>query len=59
MRLFWTIFWSFLLSLMVTYVVSSINVGPFKLTNAIVLTVGFTLTVVLLAEGGLKEESDS
>ncbi|MYL32246.1 DUF2929 family protein [Pontibacillus yanchengensis] len=58
MRLFWSIFWGFLLSCMVTYVVSSMNGGAFHLSQAIVLTVAFTLTVLILGEGALKEDTE-
>lgn len=44
---------------MVTYVVSSMNGGTFDLTNAIVLTVGFVLAVILLAEGALREDTNA
>ncbi|TCT22432.1 DUF2929 family protein [Melghiribacillus thermohalophilus] len=59
MRLFWTIIWSFLLSSMVVYVVSSMTGAHFDLTLAIVLSITFTVASVVLGEGLLKQEDVS
>jgi len=58
MRLLWTIIWSFLLSSMVTYVVSSMQGGHFTWSAVIVSTIAFALAVVALSEGALKEEAE-
>lgn len=58
MRLFWSIFWGFLLSCMITYVISSMQGGSFHLSQAIVLTVAFTVVVTLLGEGALSKEAE-
>ncbi|KGX86042.1 YjzD family protein [Pontibacillus marinus] len=58
MRLLWTIIWSFLLSSMVTYVVSSMQGGSFTWSAVIASTVAFVLAVVALGEGALKEEAE-
>lgn len=57
-RIFWSIFWGFLLSCMVTYVVSNMNGAEFDITKAIILTIAFTLTAILLGDGLLKEEAE-
>lgn len=55
MRVFWTIIWSFLLSSMVTYVISNMSGGSFDITQAIVLAVAFTVISILLTEGAMRE----
>ncbi|MCD5324702.1 MULTISPECIES: YjzD family protein [Pontibacillus] len=58
MRLIWSIIWSFLLSCMTVYVVNSMDGLAFNMTQAIVLTIGFTVAVVLLGEGALAEDKE-
>lgn len=58
MQLVWTIIWSFLLSSMVTYVVSSMQGGEFAWSLVLVSTIAFTVAVVVLGEGALKEEAE-
>ncbi|TFB22027.1 DUF2929 family protein [Filobacillus milosensis] len=57
MRLIWTVIWSFLLSLMVVYVLASMTGDDFSLTLATVLTALFTLAAVILGDGVIKEDS--
>jgi len=58
MRLFWTIIWSFVLSSMATYVVSSMQGGHFTWSAVIVSTIAFVIAVVAVGEGALKEEAE-
>ncbi|WP_231846997.1 YjzD family protein [Oceanobacillus iheyensis] len=53
-----TIFWSFLLSAAVSYVLSSMGGEPFLIENAIILTVIFSIVVFVLGEGILKEKTE-
>ncbi|UOQ43447.1 YjzD family protein [Halobacillus salinarum] len=57
MRIFWTVFWAFLLSLMMAYVVSNMTGNEFSFLQAIIMTVIFSGTVIALGEGLIKEES--
>ncbi|KGX92679.1 DeoR family transcriptional regulator [Pontibacillus halophilus JSM 076056 = DSM 19796] len=56
MRLFWSAFWSLLLSGMAVYVVASMNGGSFSLTQTIVLAVVVVLSVTVLSEGVLTDD---
>ncbi|QST00806.1 YjzD family protein [Pontibacillus sp. ALD_SL1] len=58
MRLIWSIFWAFLLSCMTVYVVNSMDGLAFNMTQAVVLTIVFTVAVVLLGEGALAEDKE-
>ncbi|BAC13157.1 hypothetical conserved protein [Oceanobacillus iheyensis HTE831] len=58
MRYIMTIFWSFLLSAAVSYVLSSMGGEPFLIENAIILTVIFSIVVFVLGEGILKEKTE-
>ncbi|MFD2639391.1 DUF2929 family protein [Piscibacillus salipiscarius] len=57
MRLVWTVIWGFLLSLMVVYVITSMTGDTFSFPLAIVLTVLFTLSSVVLGEGVIRDDS--
>lgn len=58
MRYIWTIFWSFLLSQMLVYVVSSMNGAPFNFNTGVILTVAFSVIIFILGDAGVpKEES--
>ncbi len=57
MRIFWTVFWAFLLSLMMAYVVSNMTGSDFSFLQAIVMTVLFSGTVIALGEGLIKQEA--
>ncbi|SDJ44471.1 YjzD family protein [Salimicrobium halophilum] len=56
MRFLYTIFWSFVFSFMTAYVVSNMNQADFSFLQVIMMTIVFTVGVVLLADVGLKEE---
>ncbi|MGP7817969.1 YjzD family protein [Niallia sp. 01092] len=49
MRLIVTFFWAFLLSQMLTYVISSMSGIPFNFNTGVILSVIFTVLVSLLA----------
>jgi len=46
-RFFWTLFWSFLLVQMLTYVVSSMSGAEFNLKSGAILSIGVTLLIFL------------
>ncbi|PKR78335.1 DUF2929 domain-containing protein [Halalkalibacillus sediminis] len=50
MRLFWTAFWSFLLSFMIVYVISAMNEGTFSVVSGVVMASAFTVVAILLSE---------
>ncbi|WP_347861188.1 YjzD family protein [Salimicrobium sp. PL1-032A] len=56
MRFLYTIFWSFVFSFMTAYVVSNMNQADFSFLQVILMTVVFTIGVILLADVGLKED---
>ena len=56
MRFLYTIFWSFVFSFMTAYVVSNMNQADFSFLQVILMTIVFTVGVVLLADVGLKED---
>jgi hypothetical protein len=57
MRYFWTIFWAFLLSQMLVYVISSMQGFAFSFTNGVLLTVIFSIAVIFLGDAGIPDES--
>ncbi|WP_084315601.1 YjzD family protein [Thalassobacillus devorans] len=57
MRFFWTIFWAFLLSSMITYVISNMQSSTFSFVQVIILTVLFSGAAIVLAEGLIKDEA--
>ncbi|MBM7554045.1 YjzD family protein [Thalassobacillus pellis] len=57
MRYFWTVFWAFLLSLMITYVISNMSGSHFNFVQVIVLTVLFSGAAFLLGESLIKDEA--
>ncbi|GEL76893.1 YjzD family protein [Tenuibacillus multivorans] len=59
MRIIWTLFWSFVLSLMVVYVLASMTGDEFSFTFSIVLTAIFTIATVTLGEGVIKDDSSN
>ncbi|GAA0454992.1 YjzD family protein [Alkalibacillus silvisoli] len=56
MRVIWTAIWSFLLSAMIVYVISSMAGYSFDLTGTVAIAVTFTLVTVILSEGVLKDK---
>lgn len=56
MRIFWTVFWTFLLSQMLVYVVSSMSGGTYDFMQGIILTVVFSLIIILVGESGIPNE---
>ncbi|WP_102347351.1 YjzD family protein [Bacillus sp. Marseille-P3661] len=56
MRVFWTVFWTFLLSQMLVYVVSSMSGGTYEFMQGVVITVAFSLIIILLGETGQSNE---
>jgi small-conductance mechanosensitive channel len=56
MRYIMTFIWSFLLSSMVTYVIGNMSGTPFEITNALVIAVVFTVVVIILGDGLLKDD---
>ncbi|RPF52096.1 YjzD family protein [Aquisalibacillus elongatus] len=59
MRLIWTVIWSFLLSLMVVYVLASMTGDEFSLSFAGILTAIFTIVAVVLGEGVIKDDASN
>ncbi|MCP8615564.1 DUF2929 family protein [Salirhabdus salicampi] len=58
MRYLVTLLWSFLLSGMVVYVVSSMSGIEFSGTGVVLLAIAFTVCSIVLGDGVLKEETD-
>lgn len=58
MRYFMTIFWSLLISGVVSYVLSSMAGEPFNLSNSIILAIIMTIIIFILGDGLLKEQND-
>lgn len=56
MRIFWTVFWSFLLSEMLVYVISSMSGSTYVFMQGVVLTVVFSVIIILLGEAGVPNE---
>lgn len=56
MRIFWTVFWSFLLSQMLVYVISSMTGNTYEFMQGVVLTVVFSVIIILLGEVGVPNE---
>ncbi|WP_017754623.1 YjzD family protein [Calidifontibacillus oryziterrae] len=56
MRIFWTLFWSFLLSLMLVYVISSMTGSPFVFMQGVILAVVFSLVIIIVGEAGVPNE---
>jgi hypothetical protein len=56
MRLIFAFFWSLVLSSMIVYVIGNMSGNAFNITNAIVLAVAFTVTIIALGDGILKDE---
>lgn len=56
MRIFWTVFWTFLLSQMLVYVVSSMTGGTYDFMQGIFLCVVFSIIVIFLGEAGVPNE---
>jgi hypothetical protein len=56
MRLIFGFFWSLVLSSMIVYVIGNMSGNTFNFTNAIVLAVAFTVTIIALGDGILKDE---
>ncbi|OEH91632.1 YjzD family protein [Bacillus solimangrovi] len=57
MRYFWTFFWAFLLSQMITYVVSNMQGASYSFTTGLIFSVILTLTVAILGDGLLTDEA--
>jgi hypothetical protein len=53
-----TIVWAFLLSFMISYVLSNMGGHSFSINQVLMLTGIFTVAVVLLGEGALKENTN-
>ncbi|UFU00556.1 YjzD family protein [Radiobacillus kanasensis] len=58
MRVIVAAIWAFLLSALVTYVLSNMAGEPFELSSVLVLTVLFLVAVIGLGEGALREKSE-
>lgn len=58
MRYFMTIFWSLLISGVVSYVLSSMAGEAFNLAHSIILAVIMTIFIFILGDGLLKEQKD-
>lgn len=58
MRYLWTIIWAFLLSFVISYVLSAMASEPLAMTQVLVMTVIFSLAVIILGEGGLKNNTN-
>lgn len=52
-----TIIWSLLISLAISFVLTSMAGDPFIISEAVILAVIFVVVIVLLGDGVLKEES--
>ncbi|WP_181349150.1 DUF2929 family protein [Thalassobacillus sp. CUG 92003] len=57
MRIFWTAFWALLLSFMAAYVLTNMEGSSINFAPLILMTVLFTVSVVILAEGLITEDS--
>lgn len=58
MRYFWTIFWAFLLSNMIVYVISSMQATGFSFAQAIILAAVFSVVIFILGDGVVSKESE-
>jgi len=47
MKYFWTFFWTYLLVLMMTYVVSSMNNAHFDITASSIISVAITIVLYI------------
>ncbi|MBM7702586.1 YjzD family protein [Metabacillus iocasae] len=56
MRFFWTFFWGFLLINMAAYVISSMAGGTYDFAHASIVSVIFSLVIILLGEVGVPNE---
>ncbi|MCF6136827.1 YjzD family protein [Pseudalkalibacillus berkeleyi] len=57
MRYIWTLIWSFLLSNMAFYVLSSMQGGSYNFALASIIGVVFALFVFVLGDAGIKDET--
>ncbi|TFJ93597.1 DUF2929 family protein [Lentibacillus salicampi] len=58
MRFFWPLFWAFLISCVVSYVLISMAGNTFEIGSTLAAALVITLAVYVLGEGVLKGESD-
>jgi hypothetical protein len=56
MRYIWTIFWAFLLSQMLVYVVGSMQGVAFNFMTGVLLSIVFSVAIVLLGDAGIPDE---
>lgn len=56
MRYFWTFFWVFLLSHMITYIVGSMKAAPYDFTVGTILAVVVTVFIFLITAAMPKEQ---
>ncbi|NSL51478.1 YjzD family protein [Calidifontibacillus erzurumensis] len=56
MRILWTVFWTFLLSQMLVYVVSSMTGSTYDFMQGVFLTAVFSIIIIFLGEAGVPNE---
>ena len=57
MRFFWTLFWSFLLSQMLVYVISSMQGSSYDFNTGIIIAIAMSIAVFILGGAGVPDES--
>lgn len=55
MRILWSVVWAFLLSFMISYVLSNMAGQSFDIVQVVVLALIFSVSIIILGEGALKE----
>ncbi|MEQ6375479.1 DUF2929 family protein [Bacillaceae bacterium S4-13-58] len=58
MKIFWATFWSFLLSVMLIYVTSSMTGDHFNFTKVLLLTAAMAIIATVISEGILTNEEE-
>ncbi|WP_226037665.1 DUF2929 family protein [Aquibacillus saliphilus] len=58
MRYFWTIFWAIVISFLISYVLTSMAGEALTLLPIFILAAAFSLTVIIIGDGILKEETE-
>jgi len=59
MRYIMVVIWSILVGTVISYVLTSMANEPFDLTSTFVLAAIFAIFVILIADVGLKEQSEN
>ncbi|QDP39780.1 DUF2929 family protein [Radiobacillus deserti] len=58
MRIIVSAIWAFLLSFLVTYVLSNMAGESFEIGSVLILAVIFLVAIIALGEGGLRQKSE-